>query len=67
MDVFYRSHARKRMVERGISASEVERAISRGSKHLQKPDRIIAGYGHIEVVYRIIDGKIFVITVQLRW
>ena len=55
------------MIERGISASGVERTVFRGSKSLQKPDTIVTTYGHIEVVYRVVGGKIFVITVQLRW
>lgn len=54
------------MVERGISASEVREAVTKGTKRRQE-DRIIASYRYFEVVYRREEDLVFVITVQPRW
>lgn len=66
LKVRYSRHARLRMVERGISESEVENAIAKGSKR-RKGNAIISAYLYFEVVYRMMDGAAYVITVQLRW
>lgn len=59
-------HARLRMVERGISASEVRAAVTKGVKHRQE-DRIVASYLYFEVVYRKMGDDVLVITVKPRW
>ena len=54
------------MVARGISAFEAEEAIKRGSKEIQKPDKILSHYRYFCVVYRKIGSNLFVITVKPR-
>ena len=54
------------MVERGISEKEVSNAINRGSKRAQD-GKIVAAYMYLEVVYRMIGGEAYVITVMVRW
>lgn len=66
MRILFSRHARVRMVERGISATEVRQAILKGTKRRQE-DRIVASYRYFEVVYRREDDLVFVITVQPRW
>ena len=61
------NHAAEKMVERGISVREVEKAISSGSKYLQKPNKIIAEYGYFRVVYKKLGEVYYIITVTLRW
>lgn len=53
------------MRQRGISRSEVERAIVRGAKRRQNR-KIVASYGYFQVVYLRKGDSIQVITVQLR-
>lgn len=64
--ILFSRHARLRMVERGISASEVRDAILKGTKTRQE-DRIIAAYRYFEVVYRREGDVAFVITLKPRW
>ena len=64
--ILFTRHARSRMVERGISASEVREAVVKGVKRRQE-DRIVASYRYFEVVYRRAGEDIFVITVKPRW
>lgn len=59
-------HARLRMVERGISASEVRQAVLKGAKRRQEA-RIVAAYRYFEVVYRKQGEDAFVVTVKPRW
>ncbi|MHB8585057.1 MAG: DUF4258 domain-containing protein [Thermoplasmatota archaeon] len=66
MRLLFSRHARIRMVERGISTSEVRDAILKGVKRKQD-DRIVTGYRYFEVVYRKQDETVFVITVKPRW
>jgi len=66
MRILFGRHARVRMVERGISASEVREAITKGTKRRQEA-RIVASYRYFEVVYRREADLVFVITVQPRW
>jgi len=56
---------RQRMLQRGISCMEVERAILRGRKRRQDHN-IVATYGYFEVVYAGKGDNIQVITFQLR-
>jgi len=65
-DIKYSKHARSRMVERGISASEVSEAVRKGRK-FAKDKNIHAVFRHIEVVMRKADGDWYVVTVMLRW
>ena len=55
-----------RMVERGISESEVSQAINKGSKR-RKGKEIIAAHRQIEVVFKMVNKVCYVITVMLRW
>lgn len=66
MRILFSRHARVRMVERGISGSEVREAILKGTKSRQE-DRIVASYRYFEVVYRREDDLVLVITVKPRW
>ncbi len=66
MPILYSKHARERMVLRGISESEIEDAVKRGSKELQKPDIILSNYTYFCVVYRKTGDKIYIITIKPR-
>tara|TARA_Y100000034_G_scaffold24312_2_gene28325 strand:+ start:1912 stop:2112 length:201 start_codon:yes stop_codon:yes gene_type:complete len=65
--IYFSKHARQRMVLRGISEKEVIEAIKRGSKTLQKPDKILSDYKYFCVVYKKVGKNIFVITIKPRW
>lgn len=58
-------HARKRMFERGISLEEVADAIRKGRKWRER-DGLHAIIRNIEVVYKVANSDIFVITVHYR-
>ena len=62
----YSKHARKQMIERGISVNEVEEAIKSGAKELQKPKKILHHFRYFSVVTKKIEGYYFVITVKPR-
>jgi len=66
MSVRYSKHAREQMVARGVSEKDVQEAINRGSKSLQKPNKILSHYKYFCVVYKKIRNDIFVITVKPR-
>lgn len=55
------------MVERGISMEDIKKAISAGSKFIQKPDKIVAEYSYFSVVYKKREGAYYIITVKPRW
>jgi hypothetical protein len=55
-------HAKKRMFERGISLEEVKEIISRGQKWREN-STVHARMRGIEVVYKIVNSDVFVITV----
>lgn len=63
----YSNHARRQMIERGISVNEVEEAIKKGAKTLQKPNKILFHHQYFIVVTKKIKTDYFVITVMLRW
>ncbi len=67
MDILFSKHARERMTERGITVQAVVEAIKKGSKHLQKPNKIISDYQYFSVVYKKIKEKVLIITVKPRW
>lgn len=54
------------MVARGISEKEVNEGIKRGSKELQKPNKILSHYKYFCVVYKKIGNETYVITVKPR-
>ncbi len=54
------------MVTSGIDEKEVEEGIKRGSKELQKPDKILSYYKYFCIVYKKIGGDYFIITVKPR-
>ncbi len=62
----YSRHARERMIVRGITQQEIEKAISRGSKEFQKPDKILSHYRYFTVVYKKIGENYYIITVKPR-
>lgn len=66
MIIKYGKHAREQMVARGISENEVVEGIVRGSKELQKPNKILSYYKYFCVVYKKINDVYFVITVKPR-
>lgn len=67
MSTLFSKHAREMMKVRGVSKEEVEKAIKKGSKQFQKPDKILAHYRYFCVVYKRIGNTNFVITVKPRW
>jgi hypothetical protein len=64
--VTYSTHARERMVLRGVSRREAEEAIRRGKKRRQG-GQIVATLHYFEVVYVVREDTIRVVTVQPRW
>lgn len=66
MALLFSKHAREQMVLRGISEKEIEEAIKRGSKELQKPNKILFNYRYFCVVTKKIKENYFVITVKPR-
>ena len=67
MPIKYSRHAREQMIARGISEKEVQEAIQRGSKQVQKPNKVLSYYRYFCVVYRKIAQDIYIITVKPRW
>ena len=59
-------HTEDNLRDRGISIREVETAIRRGARFVQKPNKTVADYGHIRVVYVMQENKCHVITVHFR-
>lgn len=66
MAVKYSKHAREQMIARGLSEKEVEEGIKRGSKELQKPNKILSYYKYFCVVYKKVENDLYVITVKPR-
>jgi len=62
----YSRHAREQMVARGISENGVEEGIQRGSKELQKPNKVLSFYRYFCVVYKKLGNDFYVITVNPR-
>jgi len=62
----YGKHAREQMIARGISEKGVEEGIKRGSKELQKPNKVLSYYKYFCVVYKKIGNDTYVITVKPR-
>jgi len=54
------------MIARGISEKGVEEGIKRGSKELQKPNKVLSYYKYFCVVYKKIGNDTYVITVKPR-
>jgi hypothetical protein len=55
------------MIERGISENEVEEGIRRGSKTLQKPNKILFNHKYYCIVSKKIKNIYYIITVKPRW
>ena len=66
MAIKYSKHAREQMIARGISEKGVEEGIKRGSKELQKPNKVLSYYKYFCVVYKKIGNDTYVITVKPR-
>lgn len=62
MKLLLSDHAKKRMFERGITVDEVREVIMRGRKWREGPTTHSSMRG-IEVVYKVVDSDVFVITV----
>lgn len=62
----FSKHAREQMILRGISEKNVEEAIKRGSKELQKPNKILFYYTYFCVVAKKIKENYYIITVKPR-
>ena len=60
-------HAEEKMIDRGITMNEVEKAIKRGTKFIQKPNKIVSEYSYFSVIYKKIGEVYYVITVKPRW
>ena len=60
-------HAEEKMIERGISMNEIENAIRKGSKFMQKPDKIVTEYTYFSVIYKKVGEIYYIITVKPRW
>ncbi len=65
MRVLVSDHARRRMFERGISMEEVAEAIRKGRKW-READRLHATIRNMEVVYKVTNSDVFIITVHYR-
>jgi len=66
MKIELSKHALEQARERGISISEIKKAIQKGAKHLQDKKKIVADYAHIRVVYKRIKETNYIITVMMR-
>lgn len=66
MDFILSKHTLEQARERGVSINEIKEAIQKGSKFLQKPDKVVSLHKHIKVVFKKINKKVFVITVMIR-
>lgn len=66
MAIKYSKHAREQMISRGISEKDVEEGIKRGSKGMQKPNKILSYYKYFCVVYKKIGNDSYIITVKPR-
>lgn len=62
MKLWLSEHAKKRMFERGISLEEIKEVVREGQKW-REGDTIHSKMHGIEVVYRILNSDLFVITV----
>ena len=58
-------HAKQQARERGVSVEEIKRCIQRGAKHIQD-EKIVADYGYIRVVYKVLGKTPYVVTVMIR-
>ena len=67
MKIMYSKHAREQMIGRGISENEVEEGIRRGSKTLQKPNKILFNHRYYCIVSKKIKDTYYIITVKPRW
>ncbi len=54
------------MIARGVTEKEAEEGIQRGSKELQKPNKILSHYKYFCVVYKKIKDVHYVVTVKPR-
>jgi hypothetical protein len=65
MKLWLSDHAKKRMFERGVSVAEVREVVQKGRKW--REDNAIHSVMHgVEVVYRVVNSDIYVITVYYR-
>jgi len=65
MRLLLSDHARRRMFERGISLDEIAEVVRRGRKW-REGDAVHAAMRDVEVVYKVVDSDIYVITVYYR-
>ena len=67
MEIIMSRHALEQSRERGISINEIKETIQKGSKFLQKENKIISDYRHMRVVFKKIKNKFFIITVMIKY
>ena len=67
MEIIMSRHALEQARERGISINEIKETIQKGSKFLQKNNKIIATYRHLKIVFKKLNDKFFLITVMVRY
>jgi len=60
----YSKHAREQMIAGGILEKDVEEGVKRGSKQLQKPNKILSYYKFFCVVYKKMGNNFYVIIVK---
>ena len=65
MKLWLSDHAKKRMFERGVSVSEVREVVQKGQKW-REDDAIHSSMHGVEVVYRVVNSDVYVITVYYR-
>ena len=67
MEIIMSRHALEQARERGISINEIKETIQKGSKFLQKNNKIITTYRHLKIVFKKLNDKFFLITVMVRY
>lgn len=60
------SHAKDKMIERGISKEEILETILKGAKRAFEENKIISFFKGFEVVYRQFPCNYFIITVYWK-
>ena len=65
MKLIFTLHAKRQMVERGISKQQVIDTIKKGGK-IRQTDGLLASYGYLKVAYKIRGKKYIIKTVMIK-
>ena len=65
MKLIFTLHAKRQMVERGISKQQVIDTIKKGGK-VKQTDGLLASYGYIKVAFKIRGEKYIIKTVMIK-